>query len=96
MNRDMLSEANLERVRALNEIAKGRGQTLAQMAYAWVLRDPRVTTTLIGASSSQQVRENVAGLANLAFSDDELAEIDTYAVEGGVNLWEKPSTDQRI
>jgi L-glyceraldehyde 3-phosphate reductase len=96
MSREMLSEANLARVRALNEIAKGRGQTLAQMAYAWVLRDPRVTTTLIGASSPHQVRENVAGLANIAFSTDELAEIDKYAVEGGVNLWEKPSTDQRV
>jgi L-glyceraldehyde 3-phosphate reductase len=96
MNREMLSEANLERVRALNQIANRRGQTLAQMAYAWVLRHPRVTTTLIGASSSLQVRENVAGLANLTFSPDELAEIDRYAVEGGVNLWEKPSTDQRV
>jgi L-glyceraldehyde 3-phosphate reductase len=96
MNREMLNESNLERVRALNEIARRRGQTLAQMAYAWVLRDPRVTTTLIGASSSGQVRENVAGLANLAFSPDELAEIDQYAVEGGVNLWEKPSTEQRV
>jgi L-glyceraldehyde 3-phosphate reductase len=96
MSREMLNEANLERVKSLNEIAKGRGQTLAQMAYAWVLRDPRVTTTLIGASSSEQVRENVAGLANLAFSPDELAEIDKHAVEGGVNLWEKPSTDQRV
>jgi len=72
-----------------------RGQTLAQMAYAWVLRDPRVTTTLIGASSPAQVRENVAALTNLAFSVEELAEIDRFAVESGVNLWEKPSTDQR-
>ena len=94
--REMLNEENLARVRALNEIARGRGQTLAQMAYAWVLRDPRVTTTLIGASSPAQVRENVAALANLTFSADELAEIDRYAVEGGVNLWEKPSTEQRV
>ena len=65
------------------------------MAYAWVLRDPRVTTTLVGASSVAQVRENVAALANLDFSDEELAEIDHFAVEGGVNLWERPSTDQR-
>ncbi len=92
--REALSEENLARVRALNEIAKGRGQTLAQMAYAWVLRDPRVTTTLIGASSPEQVRENVAGVARLGFAPDELAEIDRHAVEGGVNLWEKPSTDQ--
>jgi L-glyceraldehyde 3-phosphate reductase len=93
--REFLSPENLARVRALNEIAQRRGQTLAQMAYAWVLRDPRVTTTLMGASSAAQVRENVGALANLSFSPDELAEIDRHAVESGVNLWEKPSTDQR-
>ena len=93
--RRMLSEENLARVRALNEIARRRGQSLAQMALAWVLRDPRVTTTLIGASSPEQIRENVGALANLDFSAEELAEIDRFAVEGGVNLWEKPSTDQR-
>ncbi len=93
--RETLSDENLARVRALNEIAKGRGQTLAQMAYAWVLRDARVTTTLIGASSPEQVRENVAVASRLEFTPDELAEIDRHAVEGGVNLWEKPSTDQR-
>jgi len=94
--RRMLSEANLARVRGLDQIARRRGQSLAQMALAWVLRDPRVTTTLIGASSPEQIRENVGALANLSFGADELAEIDTYAVEGGVNLWEKPSTDQRV
>ena len=94
--REMLSEDNLARVRGLNEIARRRGQSLAQMAYAWVLRDPRVTTTLVGASSPEQIRENVGALANLDFSADELAEIDRFAVEGGVNLWEKPSTDQRV
>jgi L-glyceraldehyde 3-phosphate reductase len=93
--RETLSEENLARVRALNEIARGRGQTLAQMAYAWVLRDPRVTTTLIGVSSPEQVRENIAVAARLDFTPDELAEIDRHAVEGGVNLWAKPSTDQR-
>ncbi len=93
--RETLSEENLARVRALNEIARGRGQTLAQMAYAWVLRDPRVTTTLIGASSPEQVRENLGVVAKLDFTQDELAEIDRHAVEGGVNLWAKPSTDQR-
>ena len=93
--RSMLAEENLARVRALNEIARRRGQSLAQMALAWVLRDPRVTSTLIGASTPAQIRENVAALENLAFSTDELAEIDQYAVEGGVNLWERPSTDQR-
>jgi len=95
LEREMLSEENLARVRALNGIARRRGQSLAQMALAWVLRDPRVTSTLIGASSPEQIRENVAVLAGLDFSADELAEIDRYAVEGGVNLWEKPSTDQR-
>jgi len=94
--RRMLSEANLARVRGLNEVARRRGQSLAQMALAWVLRDPRVTTTLIGASSPEQIRENVGALANLSFGAEELAEIDTHAVEGGVNLWEKPSTDQRV
>jgi L-glyceraldehyde 3-phosphate reductase len=93
--RSMLASDNLARVRALNEIARRRGQSLAQMALAWVLRDPRVTSTLIGASSPAQIRENVAALEKLAFSADELAEIDQYAVEGGVNLWERPSTDRR-
>ncbi len=92
--RESLNEENLGRVRALNEIAKGRGQTMAQMAYAWVLRDPRVTTTLIGASSPEQVRENIAVVSRLDFTHDELAEIEKYADEGGVNLWAKPSTDQ--
>jgi L-glyceraldehyde 3-phosphate reductase len=96
LRREMLSEENLARVRALDGIAGRRGQTLAQMAYAWVLRDPRVTTTLVGASSAAQVRENVAALKDIAFSPEELTEIDRYAVEGGVNLWEKPSTDQRV
>ena len=82
-----LSEENLARVRGLNELAKQRGQTLAQMALAWVLRDARVTSTLIGASSSAQIRENVAALQNLRFSADELAAIDKLAQEGGINLW---------
>jgi len=89
-----LSEPNLAHVRALDTIAKARGQTLAQMALAWVLRDPRVTTTVIGASSPRQIRENVQALENPSFSADELAAIDRHAQEGGVNLWEKPSTDQ--
>lgn len=89
-----LSEENLARVRALNEIAKRRGQTLAQLALVWVLRDPRVTSALIGASSPEQVAENVAALENLSISAEELAEIDQYAQEGHLNLWEKPSTDR--
>ena len=91
-----LSEENLSRVRALNEIAKARGQSLAQMALAWVLRDARVTSTLIGASSAEQIRENLGALANLSFAADELAAIDRHAQEGHLNLWEKPSTDQRV
>ena len=93
--KDFLSDDNLRRVRALNEIAKARGQSLAQMAYAWVLRDPRVTTTLIGASSAQQIRENVAALAKLDFTPEELAAIDRQAVDRGVNLWERSSNDWR-
>ncbi|MCW5298245.1 L-glyceraldehyde 3-phosphate reductase [Herbaspirillum lusitanum] len=88
---DHLSEENLQRVRALNDIAKARGQTLAQMALAWVLRDPRVTTTLIGASSSKQIRENVAALDKLSFSAGELAAIDKQAQDGHLNLWEVSS-----
>lgn len=88
-----LSEGNLHRARALDEIAARRGQSLAQLALAWTLRDPRVTSALIGASHPQQLHENVAALDNLAFSSEELAEIDRHAVEGGINLWEKPSTD---
>lgn len=86
-----LSEKNLNHVRALNEIAKRRGQSLAQMALAWTLRDPRVSSSLIGASRPEQIVENVKALDNLEFSQSELAEIDRYAVDGGVNLWAKPS-----
>jgi L-glyceraldehyde 3-phosphate reductase len=84
---EMLTDENLERIRRLNAIAEGRGQTLAQMAIAWTLRDPRVTSTVIGASSVEQLEENVAALDRLEFSGDELAEIDRYAVEGEINLW---------
>jgi L-glyceraldehyde 3-phosphate reductase len=90
-----LSEENLERVRALNEIARARGQSLAQMAIAWVLRDPRVTSALIGASRPQQIRDNVAALERPDFTDEELAKIDRYAKEGGVNRWERSSRDER-
>jgi L-glyceraldehyde 3-phosphate reductase len=96
LSRDHLNEENLGRVRALNEIAKSRGQSLAQMALAWVLRDPRVTTTLIGASSPEQLKENVGAVENLEFTGAELAAIDEHAKEGNLNLWEKPSTDQRV
>jgi L-glyceraldehyde 3-phosphate reductase len=84
---DLLSDENLERIRALNEIARGRGQTLAQMAVAWVLRDSRITSALIGASSVDQLEDTLGALERLDFADDELAEIDRHAVESGINLW---------
>jgi L-glyceraldehyde 3-phosphate reductase len=92
LKRDFINEENMGRVRGLNEIAQRRGQPLAQMAIAWVLRDPRVTSALIGASSVQQLEANVAALDNLEFSGDELAEIDRYAVDSGINIWQ-PSSD---
>jgi L-glyceraldehyde 3-phosphate reductase len=84
---DMLSERNLERVRALNEIAQGRGQTLAQMAIGWTLRDERVTSALVGASSLEQLEQNVAAVHRLDFTSDELEEIDRYAIEAGIDSW---------
>jgi len=87
-----LSAENLARVRALDAIAKRRGQSLAQLALAWTLRDPRITSALIGASRPEQIVENVAALDNLSFTAEELAEIDTHAVEGDINLWAKPSS----
>ena len=85
--KEFLSEANLNRVQALNEIAKGRGQTLAQMAIAWVLRDKRVTTALIGARNIEQLDDSLDAAKKLEFSDAELKEIDSYALDGGVDLW---------
>ena len=84
---NQLNEQTLAKVRALNEIAAGRGQTLAAMALAWTLRDPRMTSTLVGASSVAQLEANVAALDNLDFTDEELAEIDQYATESDINLW---------
>jgi L-glyceraldehyde 3-phosphate reductase len=92
LSSDMLSDENLEKVRALNRIAERRGQSLAQMAIAWTLRDPRVTSALVGASSVAQLEANLAAVGNLAFDDDELAEIDRYATEGGINIWASSST----
>ncbi len=92
LSREMLNEDNLSRVRALNVIAQRRGQSLAQMAIAWVLRDPRVTSVLIGASSVTQLEENVAALDQTGLSADELAEIDRHAVESGIDLWRAPAT----
>jgi L-glyceraldehyde 3-phosphate reductase len=91
-----LSAQNLTQVRALNEMALARGQSLAQMAIAWVLRDKRMTSALIGASSSAQIVELVGALKQLSFSAEELAAIDQHAIEGGINLWQKPSTDQAL
>ena len=90
---DMLSDANLGRIRTLNEIAERRGQTLAQMAVAWTLRDPRVTSALVGASSVAQLEDTAAALENLRFDDEELREIDRHATDGGINLWAASSTD---
>jgi L-glyceraldehyde 3-phosphate reductase len=88
---DMLTEQTLTHIRALNEIAQGRGQSLAQMALAWTLHDPRITSTLIGASSVAQLDDNLGALANLAFSDDELRAIDDHAIEAGINIWSRSS-----
>jgi L-glyceraldehyde 3-phosphate reductase len=83
----LLTPENLERVRALDAIAKRRGQTLAQMAIAWTLRDRRVTSTLLGVSSLAQLEHNLRALENLEFSAEELAEIDRHAQEGRINIW---------
>jgi L-glyceraldehyde 3-phosphate reductase len=88
----MLSDENLGRVRALAKIAAGRGQKVSQLALAWALRDPRVTSLVIGASSVAQLEENVVALDNLTFTDEELKEIDVYAVDGGIDLWRGPAT----
>jgi L-glyceraldehyde 3-phosphate reductase len=92
LSRDMLSEENLGHVRALNDIAAARGQSLAQLALSWVLRDRRVTSVLIGASSVRQLEQNVGALDRLDFTADELTAIDEHAVEGGINIWSGPST----
>jgi L-glyceraldehyde 3-phosphate reductase len=90
---DLLTDDALEKIRALDEIAKRRGQSLAQMAIAWVLRDPRVTSALVGASSVEQLEANVAALEKLDFSPDELEEIDRYASDSGINLWAGSSAE---
>jgi aryl-alcohol dehydrogenase-like predicted oxidoreductase len=87
LSSDQLAPATLAHVRALNEIARSRGQTLAQMALSWVLRDPRVTSALIGASSVAQLEENLAAAARTDFSDEDLAAIDRDAVDAGINIW---------
>jgi L-glyceraldehyde 3-phosphate reductase len=84
---DHLSDENIDRVRALSAIATERGQTMAQLAVAWTLRDPRVTSTLLGASSVKQLEDTAAAVNNLSFTDEELARIDQYAIDGDLNLW---------
>jgi len=91
LSEDMLTDEALAHVRALNEIASRRGQSLAQMAIAWTLRDPRVTSALIGARTVAQLEDSLGALQALDFSDEELAEIDGHAVEAGINLWEASS-----
>jgi L-glyceraldehyde 3-phosphate reductase len=89
----MISEEGLTRVRALNEIAQRRGQTLAQLAIAWALRDERVTSALLGASSVAQLEQNVGALDQLDFDAAELEEIDRYAVDSAINIWEASSRE---
>jgi len=88
----MLNDENLGRIRALNDIALGRRQSLAQMAIAWALRDARVSSVLIGASSVDQLEQNVSALDHLEFTLDEIATIDRYAIEGGIDLWRTPAS----
>ena len=89
---DMLSEEALSHVRKLNEIAQARGQSLAQMAIAWALRDSRVTSALVGARNVEQLEDSLGALANLDFSEDELARIDQFAVDSGIDLWRRSSS----
>ncbi|GAA1819672.1 L-glyceraldehyde 3-phosphate reductase [Planosporangium flavigriseum] len=93
MDESMLTDSNLAKVKALNTIAARRGQTLAQMAIAWALRDPRMTSVVLGASSVRQLEDNIAALDNLEFTADELAEIDQYATEAEINLWARSSAE---
>jgi L-glyceraldehyde 3-phosphate reductase len=90
---DLITEDALEKIRLLNEIANGRGQSLAQMALAWAVRDPRVTSALAGASSVAQLEANVAALERLDFGDDELEQIDRHATDSGINLWAASSSE---
>ena len=90
---DLLTDEALAKVRALNELASARGQSLAQMAIAWVLRDPRVTSALVGASSVAQLEANVAALDRLDFTEEELAEIDRHATDSDINIWASSSAE---
>jgi len=88
---ESLTEQNLTHVRALNDLAQERGQTLAQMAIAWVLRDPRVTSALIGARTVEQLEDSLAAVRNLHFSDEEIAKIDQFATDAGIDIWNESS-----
>jgi len=90
---DLLTDEALDKIRALNELAAKRGQSLAQMAIAWTLRDGRVTSALVGASSVAQLEANVAAVDNLAFTPEELEEIDRYATDSGINIWARSSSE---
>ena len=89
---ELITPENIERISALNEIAKARGQTLAQMAIAWVLRNPAVTSALIGARNVEQLDNSLDALNNLQFLEEELRSIDTHATEGGIDLWRNHSS----
>ena len=87
----LITDTVIAKVSALNEIASRRGQTLAQLALAWTLRDPRMTSTLVGASSVEQLESNVAAIERLGFANEELAEIDRYATDADINIWAESS-----
>ncbi len=92
LSADLLTDTALEHIRALDDVAAGRGQTLAQLALAWALRDQRVTSVLVGASSVGQLEDNIAATNRLDFDEDELALLDHHAVESGIDLWRGSST----
>lgn len=92
LSRDLITDENIRRIRELNKIAERRDQTLAQMAIAWALRDSRVTSALVGARTIEQLADTLQSLKNLAFSPEDLSEIDQYATEGGIDLWKESSS----
>jgi L-glyceraldehyde 3-phosphate reductase len=91
LSTDLLTDEAIGHIRSLNDIASGRGQSLAQLALSWALRDERVTSVLVGASSVAQLEDNLAATGNLTFDDDELAGIERHAVDSGINLWSPSS-----
>jgi L-glyceraldehyde 3-phosphate reductase len=93
LSQQMLTKENLDNIKSLNAIAQERGQSLAQMALAWCMRRKEITSVLIGASSPEQIKENVETLNNLEFSDEELKRIDSFAKEGNINLWAESSNN---